>query len=113
MSCHAASVPRSSFATIPGSRKEIFESLGAHNAALCLAESEKLSTPTVATANFGYLRLRRQDYTATDIARWAEFLRSNESKWSDAFVYFKHEERGEGPRLAAEMIRSLNSDRSG
>ncbi|MFZ0711703.1 MAG: DUF72 domain-containing protein [Terrimicrobiaceae bacterium] len=88
---------------------EIFESLRAHNAALCIAESEKLSTPIAATADFGYLRLRREDYTATDIARWAEVLRSKEDKWTDAFVYFKHEERGEGPRLAAEMIRVLGS----
>jgi uncharacterized protein YecE (DUF72 family) len=90
---------------------EIFESLGAYNAALCIAESAKLSTPTVATADFGYLRLRREDYNETDVVRWAEFLRSNESKWSDAFVYFKHEERGEGPRLAAQMIRLLHPDR--
>ena len=104
-------MPRSSFATIPGSRKGI-ESLGAHNAALCLAESDKLSTPALATANFGYLRLRRQDSTA-DVVRWAEFLQANERKWSDAFVYFKHEESGQGPRLAAEMINVLNSDRPG
>jgi hypothetical protein len=32
-----------------------------------------------------------------------------ESRWSDVFVYFKHEERGEDPRLAAEMIRTLDS----
>ena len=55
---------------------EVFESLRAHNAALCIAESEKLTTPALATADFGYLRLRREDYTATDVARWAEFLRS-------------------------------------
>jgi uncharacterized protein YecE (DUF72 family) len=91
---------------------EIFASLRAHNAALCIAEGEKLSAPTTATASFGYLRLRRQDYNTADIARWAEFLLSNDTKWSDAFVYFKHEERGEGPRLAAEMIRQLHPDRS-
>jgi uncharacterized protein YecE (DUF72 family) len=91
---------------------EIFESLRAHNAALCIAESENLCTPSVATARFGYLRLRRQDYNSTDILRWADFLRSNDGKWSDAFVYFKHEESGEGPRLAAEMIQSLGLDRS-
>ncbi|HEY5704889.1 MAG TPA: DUF72 domain-containing protein [Terrimicrobiaceae bacterium] len=90
---------------------EVFESLGARNAALCIAEGEKLCTPTLATANFGYLRLRRQDYTTADVSRWADFLRSNESKWGDAFVYFKHEERGEGPRLAAEMIGLLRPDR--
>ena len=88
---------------------EIFESLRAHNAALCIAESEKLSAPIVATADFGYLRLRREDYTAIDIARWAEVLRSNEDNWVDAYVYFKHEERGEGPRLATEMIRALGT----
>jgi len=92
---------------------ETFESLRAHNASLCIAESDKLSTPIVATADFGYLRLRREDYSTADIVRWAEMLRSNGSKWSDAFVYFKHEERGVGPQLAAEMIRLLTpSERS-
>jgi uncharacterized protein YecE (DUF72 family) len=93
--------------------EEIFESLGAHNAALCVAQSEQIDTPAMATADFGYLRLRRQDYMAADIARWADFLRSNESKWSHAFVYFKHEERGEGPRLAAQMIETLHTDGCG
>jgi uncharacterized protein YecE (DUF72 family) len=92
--------------------EEIFQSLGARNAALCVAQSEQIDTPAVATADFGYLRLRRQDYTATDVTFWADFLGSNESKWSDAFVYFKHEERGEGPRLASEMIRMLASSRN-
>ena len=92
---------------------EVFENLRARNAALCIAESAKLTTPTLATAGFGYLRLRREDYNAMDIARWAEFLRSQEGTWSDAFVYFKHEERAEGPRLAAEMIRLLHPDPSG
>jgi uncharacterized protein YecE (DUF72 family) len=92
---------------------EIFENLREHNAALCIAESAKLSTPAIATAGFGYLRLRREDYNAADIARWAEFLRSKEGTWNDAFVYFKHEERGEGPRLAAEMIALLSPDRPG
>ena len=91
---------------------EIFESLRARNAALCIAESADLSTPTVATADFGYLRLRREDYGAADITRWAEMLRSNANQWRDAFVYFKHEERGIGPKLATELTQSL-ADPSG
>jgi uncharacterized protein YecE (DUF72 family) len=87
--------------------EEIFESLRAHNAALCIAESADLSTPIEATANFGYLRLRREDYGPEDIARWSETLRSHASKWSDAFVYFKHEEQGMGPKLATQLIESL------
>ena len=88
---------------------EIFASLRKHNAALCIAESADLSTPIEATANFGYLRLRREDYGPEDIARWSERLRSHASKWSDAFVYFKHEEQGMGPKLATQLINSLLS----
>ena len=91
---------------------EIFASLRMHNAALCIAESADLSTPVEATANFGYLRLRREDYGPEDIARWSETLRSHASKWSDAFVYFKHEEQGMGPKLATQLIESLLSTSS-
>jgi uncharacterized protein YecE (DUF72 family) len=91
---------------------EIFASLRKHNAALCIAESADLSTPIEATANFGYLRLRREDYGPEDIARWSETLRSHTSTWSDAFVYFKHEEQGMGPKLATQLINSLLSTNS-
>ena len=51
----------------------IFELLKTRNLALCIAESEKLATPIVATADYGYLRLRREDYQEADVARWAEW----------------------------------------
>ena len=88
---------------------EIFASLRRHNAALCIAESSDLSTPVEATANFGYLRLRREDYGPVDIACWSEALRAHASKWSDAFVYFKHEEQGMGPKLATQLMQLLAS----
>jgi uncharacterized protein YecE (DUF72 family) len=91
---------------------EIYSSLRMHNAALCIAESADLSTPVEATANFGYLRLRREDYGPEDITRWSERLRSHASKWSDAFVYFKHEEQGIGPKLAAQLVESLGATSS-
>jgi uncharacterized protein YecE (DUF72 family) len=87
---------------------EIFSLLKSRNCALCLAESDKLNTPPVITADHGYLRLRREDYQETDVARWAEFLRKQAGVWSDAFVYFKHEESGIGPRMAAQMIELLS-----
>ncbi|HEX3817471.1 MAG TPA: DUF72 domain-containing protein [Chthoniobacterales bacterium] len=86
---------------------EIFELLRAHNLALCLADTEKLAAPTTATADYGYLRLRREDYTSDDVARWAEFVRQKEAKWREVFVYFKHEESGIGPKLARQMLDSL------
>ena len=88
--------------------EEVFAALRLRNAALCIADSDKLSTPVVATADFGYLRLRREDYVSSDIARWAETLRGQDANWRDAFVYFKHEESGVGPRFAAEMARLLS-----
>ena len=83
--------------------EEIFTLLRERNVALCLADTEKLAAPTVVTADYGYLRLRREDYTSDDVARWAQFVRENEANWQDAFIYFKHEEAGIGPKLAAQM----------
>jgi uncharacterized protein YecE (DUF72 family) len=85
--------------------EEVFNALKASNVALCIADSEKLAAPLVRTATFGYLRLRREDYTAEDVKKWAQKVMSEEANWTDAFVYFKHEESGVGPKLAQEMIQ--------
>src|SRR5947207_2027012 len=60
--------------------------------------------PKKITADYGYLRLRREDYTEEDVKRWSEFVREQKTNWPDAFVYFKHEESGIGPKLARQMI---------
>lgn len=86
---------------------EIFSLLKNKNIALCLADSENLATPIVATADYGYLRLRREDYQAADVARWAETVKTQKDGWSDAFVYFKHEESGIGPKLAMQLRELL------
>jgi uncharacterized protein YecE (DUF72 family) len=86
---------------------DVYELLRRKNAALCVADSEKVATPDVATADYGYLRLRREDYQDADIARWAEAVRARSAQWSDAFVYFKHEESGIGPKFAKQMIDLL------
>lgn len=81
--------------------------LSEHNAALCIAESEELATPRVVTADFGYLRLRRLDYTAAAIKAWAKFLDDQTKTWSEAFVYFKHEETCAGPGFAKALLKAL------
>ena len=86
---------------------EIFGVLKSRNIALCIAETENTATPTAATADYGYLRLRREDYEKIDIERWAKFVREQNNRWSDAFVYFKHEEAGIGPKLAKQMMELL------
>jgi len=57
--------------------------------------------PLVATASYGYLRLRRPDYADADLARWAEEIAALD--WRRAFIFFKHEDEGAGPRLAARF----------
>lgn len=90
--------------------EEVFACLHEHGAALCLAEDEKLATPLVATAGFGYLRLRRTDYTPADLQRWARFVRQQDD-WQEAFVYFRHEETGVGPRFAQTFQKLIAADR--
>ncbi len=54
----------------------VFEALRGANAALCIAENEELATPAVATADFGYLRLRREDYTPAQVKKWARWIKA-------------------------------------
>jgi uncharacterized protein YecE (DUF72 family) len=74
---------------------------------LCIADTEKLETPAVTTADWGYLRLRREDYQPADVARWSQLIEDKNGTWSDAFVYFKHEESGTGPKLAGQLVELL------
>jgi uncharacterized protein YecE (DUF72 family) len=83
---------------------DVYATLRSHGAALCIAEAEDLATPLEATAGWGYLRLRRQDYDDAALAAWAERLRAQTAHWSEAHVFFKHEDEGKGPKLAAQLI---------
>jgi uncharacterized protein YecE (DUF72 family) len=83
---------------------EIFEILKARNIALCIADTDTIATPRKITADYGYLRLRREDYKKIDIEHWSKFVREQEANWPDVFIYFKHEESGIGPKLAKQMM---------
>jgi uncharacterized protein YecE (DUF72 family) len=85
----------------------VFEALRRRNAALCIADSEGLTTPAVFTSALGYFRLRRGDYTATELRRWAKMIGDSSSRLRDIHVYFKHEETGTGPRLAKKLMKML------
>jgi uncharacterized protein YecE (DUF72 family) len=77
---------------------DVFETLRLRGAALCIAHGEEVDTPPVATAGWGYLRLRQVTYTDAELQEWERFIRAQ--SWSDAFVFFKHEDTGTGPTLA-------------
>jgi uncharacterized protein YecE (DUF72 family) len=85
--------------------EEGFAALAGASAALCWAEDEDLATPNRSTAGWGYLRLRRQDYGETEVSAWADRIRAQ--TWTDAWVFFKHEDEGTGPRLAGRLREIL------
>jgi uncharacterized protein YecE (DUF72 family) len=85
---------------------EVFEVLRGHDAALCVADTEggleASDLSPLATASFGYLRLRRDDYGDADLVRWLARIRAQ--PWSQAYVFFKHEDEGAAPRLAQRLM---------
>jgi uncharacterized protein YecE (DUF72 family) len=87
--------------------EEVYALLRTRNAALVVADTDKGTTPLVGTADFGYLRLRDEGYAEEDLRRWADTVRRLGAGWREAFVYFKHEESGAGPALAARLAALL------
>jgi uncharacterized protein YecE (DUF72 family) len=87
---------------------DVYAILRAHNASLCLADADnELSIPFVATADWGYLRLRRPDYKDEELRDWAK--RIADQPWKEAFVFFKHEEAGKGPQLASRFLEIVGA----
>jgi uncharacterized protein YecE (DUF72 family) len=93
--------------------EEVFDRLSARNLALCVADSEKMSTPVRVTADYAYFRLRDEGYTEQDIERWAATIARETTACRDVFVYFKHEEAGKGPEFARSLMAQLNRLQSG
>jgi len=82
---------------------ELLALLHKNRVALCVAEAENdLEVPAVATADWGYLRLRRQDYGVAELKRWVKWVQ--EQRWQAAFVFFKHEDQAQGPLMAKRFL---------
>jgi uncharacterized protein YecE (DUF72 family) len=86
---------------------DIFDRLARRNLALCVADSEKMSTPVTIGADYAYFRLRDEGYSYDDIMRWADTIASETASCRDVFIYFKHEEEGKGPEFARLLRERL------
>ena len=84
---------------------DVYDLLRSTNTALCVADTEEGTTPLEATANFGYVRLRDEGYSEDELREWVKKIQALGRAWTDAFVFFKHEEKGIGPKLAREFAR--------
>jgi uncharacterized protein YecE (DUF72 family) len=87
---------------------DVYDALREHDAALCAADTDEVADPgalLVPTASWGYLRLRRTDYSDAQLEAWAGRVKAQ--SWSDAYVFFKHEDEGKGPAFAKRFLALL------
>jgi uncharacterized protein YecE (DUF72 family) len=83
--------------------EDLFEMLQRKGCALCCADSEKEALRRfVSTADWGYLRLRRPNYSDAELQDWARQITSQ--NWQAVFAFFKHEEAGAAPKLAKRLL---------
>jgi len=84
---------------------EVYDRLRRANVALCHAETDKLATPDVATADYAYFRFRKESHSPQDrkviAGRVAQAIERG-----DAFVYFKHEDTPEGALYAESLLKA-------
>jgi uncharacterized protein YecE (DUF72 family) len=83
----------------------VMRTLADGGAALCIAESEKISSPVERTAPFVYLRLRNEDYDDAGLAAWAKRLSAMAAEADEIYLYFKHEDHA--PDLAMRLRAML------
>ena len=88
--------------------EDVFSLLRVKACALCVADADDLpSVDLINTSPFGILRLRRARYSKKRLAEWIDKL--NLQNRYEVYVFFKHEDTGTGPKLAARFIELTNS----
>jgi uncharacterized protein YecE (DUF72 family) len=88
--------------------EDIYTILRDRDIALCAADTDEVTdidALVVPTASWGYMRLRRTEYAAGELEAWA--ARVQRQAWNEAYVFFKHEDEGKGPRFAVEFRAQL------
>lgn len=88
----------------------VYETLQSANAALCLAENESLETPFVITADFVYLRLRKPEYTESELESIAWRTRQYLTNGYTTFAIFKHEESPSGALNAVNLLGARSGE---
>jgi uncharacterized protein YecE (DUF72 family) len=81
-----------------------------NNVALCVAETETMNTPEIATAAFVYYRFRKPSYTGDERKSMIERIGQHMAAGRDVYAYFKHEETPEGALYAVELLREVSGE---
>ena len=88
---------------------ETYDLLKENNTALCIAETEEMTTPEVVTADFVYYRFRKPNYPPEERSAMIARIEQHLGAGHDVFAYFKHEETPEGAIYARELLASVRS----
>jgi uncharacterized protein YecE (DUF72 family) len=82
---------------------DVLDLLRNQNRALCVSDTDDMPTTHIdKTADWGYLRLRRVQYSEENLTEWLGRIRNQ--NWQETFLFFKHEDAGTGPKLAAQFL---------
>lgn len=81
--------------------------LEAAEATLVLVENDGHAAADLEVGPLTYIRLRRSRYTRADLEAWADRLEKITGGGRDAYVFFKHDEAGDGPRYARRLMALL------
>ena len=87
---------------------DVYRLFEKHRIALCLAESDKFEVPEVVTAEFVYVRLRKEDYSVEERAEVADRVRGMLAGGRDVYVFFKHEDTPAGAVYAEELLKTVS-----
>lgn len=83
--------------------EEVYDSLKEKKCALCFSDTDDNKLlDLISTAPWGYLRLRKQDYEERELEEWIKKIKKQE--WDEAFIFFKHEDEGAGPKMAKRFL---------
>ena len=92
---------------------EVYKALQDSNAALCVAETEKLNTPEIRTANFIYFRFRQPSYSVDEVKRLANRVERCVADGVETYAFFKHEEDPRSPLNAVELLNTVRGRSNG
>jgi uncharacterized protein YecE (DUF72 family) len=81
------------------------ELLAEQGVAWCVAETDdNIPGPdAMSWEPFGFLRLRKPEYTDEELSAWAERIGPRLAEGRDVYCYFKHEDEGASPKMAKRL----------
>ena len=90
--------------------RDVDDLLAAHGGTRVLRDDGGAASDAPESAgafSWQYARLRRDDYAAAELEAWGRRLLA--AARTEAFAFFRHEDTGRGPRLAAAMLASASA----